>query len=425
MNFYPMHIGDYVSATNHLSWDEDCAYRRLLDLYYKHEKPLPTDLAMIHRQVRARRDKEKSAIEAVLKEFFKLGDEGWAHKRCEEEIGKASERRERAAESANVRWGDKTVTRQQLSRKKGSTRTAKPTSTSSPEEVHHQAAEAEHASAANEEPGAFCSPVDHANALPTHCERIANAMPTQCEGNAPNPNPIPIPNPITNPNPISSGGAASPVSPASPASCPSAHDPPPAGHGQAHAVAAPHTQAAAAPHPDLPRPDTPTPELPTQVGEWINFFSRHGFAREGLQDPKLRALIGEWIAARVDQPLLREAMQGARERLGYAPASPLYYKQFVAELLLRKAAGMRTRDPSQAQRGPSQAQRSPLHTQRGPSRAQRRAASRYAELNPLAGAPYIAPFEPLPPLGTPQPPPGMSMSEWRAAQGPAQRVGGE
>ena len=31
MNYYPFHIGDYLSATRHLSWDEDHAYRRLLE----------------------------------------------------------------------------------------------------------------------------------------------------------------------------------------------------------------------------------------------------------------------------------------------------------------------------------------------------------------------------------------------------------
>ena len=41
MNFYPFHIGDYASATRHLTWIEDAAYRRLLDVYYVKEGPLP------------------------------------------------------------------------------------------------------------------------------------------------------------------------------------------------------------------------------------------------------------------------------------------------------------------------------------------------------------------------------------------------
>ena len=31
MNFYKHHLGDYYKDTVHLSWMEDCAYRRLLD----------------------------------------------------------------------------------------------------------------------------------------------------------------------------------------------------------------------------------------------------------------------------------------------------------------------------------------------------------------------------------------------------------
>ncbi len=43
MNYYPFHIGDYAKKTRHLSWDEDMAYRRLIDAYYLHEGPLPAD----------------------------------------------------------------------------------------------------------------------------------------------------------------------------------------------------------------------------------------------------------------------------------------------------------------------------------------------------------------------------------------------
>lgn len=49
MNYYPFHIGDYASATRHLSWDEDAAYRRLLDLYYTTEKPIPLDERSVFR----------------------------------------------------------------------------------------------------------------------------------------------------------------------------------------------------------------------------------------------------------------------------------------------------------------------------------------------------------------------------------------
>lgn len=47
MNYFPFHIGDYLSATRHLSWEEDLAYRRVLDTYYTNEKPLPAEVKQV------------------------------------------------------------------------------------------------------------------------------------------------------------------------------------------------------------------------------------------------------------------------------------------------------------------------------------------------------------------------------------------
>lgn len=96
MNFYPHHIGDYLTATAHLSWIEDCAYRRLLDVYYSREKPIPLDIAQAARLIRALSKEERKAVETVLNEFFAQSCDGWEHGRCEEEIRKAKEAAERA-----------------------------------------------------------------------------------------------------------------------------------------------------------------------------------------------------------------------------------------------------------------------------------------------------------------------------------------
>ena len=96
LNFYPHHIGDYLTATAHLTWQEDCAYRRLLDVYYSREQALPTEIAQACRLVRAASKDERKAVETVLTEFFTLTDAGWAHARCEAEIVKAKEAAERA-----------------------------------------------------------------------------------------------------------------------------------------------------------------------------------------------------------------------------------------------------------------------------------------------------------------------------------------
>lgn len=90
MNFYKHHLGDYAAATVHLSWDEDCAYRRLMEQYYKREAPIPADVKEACRLARATTPAQKRAVEAVLREFFALESDGWHQKRCDEEINAAS-----------------------------------------------------------------------------------------------------------------------------------------------------------------------------------------------------------------------------------------------------------------------------------------------------------------------------------------------
>lgn len=96
MNYYPHHIGDYITATAHLTMVEDGAYRRLLDLYYSTEKALPTDRKAVYRLARARAKDEQQAVDVILDEFFEETNAGWAHSRCDEEIAKASVAAERA-----------------------------------------------------------------------------------------------------------------------------------------------------------------------------------------------------------------------------------------------------------------------------------------------------------------------------------------
>jgi len=86
LNYYQHHLGDYAAATLHLSWDEDCAYRRLLDQYYKREAPIPADLPAACRLARASTPVQRSAVEAVLREFFTLTEDGWVQAHCVEAI---------------------------------------------------------------------------------------------------------------------------------------------------------------------------------------------------------------------------------------------------------------------------------------------------------------------------------------------------
>lgn len=98
MNYYPFHLGDYAAHTAHLEPMEDLAYRRMLDAYYLREAPLPSDPAEVARIIRMRQSLDE--VEAVLREFFVLSDNGWQHSRCDEEIGRMQDKQAKARASA-------------------------------------------------------------------------------------------------------------------------------------------------------------------------------------------------------------------------------------------------------------------------------------------------------------------------------------
>lgn len=90
MNYYERHLGDYSKDTAHLSILEHGVYSLLLDRYYGTEKGIPADQA--HRIARARTKEEKSAVDAILAEFFHLDGVIFKNNRAEAEITKAQAR---------------------------------------------------------------------------------------------------------------------------------------------------------------------------------------------------------------------------------------------------------------------------------------------------------------------------------------------
>ena len=99
MNFYPFHIGDYISHTSHLSDAEDLAYRRMIDLYFQTEKPF-NDIAWVARKVKATLD----VVEILIAEFFVLEDGEWHNKRADKEIAKYRAMQAGGRKGAEVRW---------------------------------------------------------------------------------------------------------------------------------------------------------------------------------------------------------------------------------------------------------------------------------------------------------------------------------
>lgn len=102
MNYYERHLGDYVKDTAHLTMLEQGAYNLLLDRYYGTETGIPAD--QVYRVTRASTKQEKAAVNSVLKEFFKLKAGTWIKDRCDQEIARYLEKRQKASDSAHQRW---------------------------------------------------------------------------------------------------------------------------------------------------------------------------------------------------------------------------------------------------------------------------------------------------------------------------------
>ena len=103
MNYYPFHIGDYVSHTRHLTLMEDLAYRRMLDLYYRQETPLFGDKEEIARKIGMRDEVDEVGL--VLAEFFAEDeDEGdmWSNRRADTEIAAYQKKRADASRAGHT-----------------------------------------------------------------------------------------------------------------------------------------------------------------------------------------------------------------------------------------------------------------------------------------------------------------------------------
>jgi uncharacterized protein YdaU (DUF1376 family) len=82
VKWYKFAAAEYQIKTIHLSDAEDLAYRRLLDMAYLSERPIPLDTNLVARRVRLDQD----IVEQVLSEFFEKTAEGYRNRRVEEEV---------------------------------------------------------------------------------------------------------------------------------------------------------------------------------------------------------------------------------------------------------------------------------------------------------------------------------------------------
>ena len=90
-----------MSHTGHLSLLEDLAYRRSMDIYYLHEKPLPEDVSQVARLIRM--PDNVPEVRQVLTEYFNLDTgKGWTLNRADEEIQKYKSKIEQSKRAAQA-----------------------------------------------------------------------------------------------------------------------------------------------------------------------------------------------------------------------------------------------------------------------------------------------------------------------------------
>jgi len=102
MHYYQFNIGDYLSHTRHLTPMEDICYRRALDYYYLHEKPLTNDVDKLSRLLML--SDWQDELYEILCEFFILTDDGFINPRADKEIKQYQEFSEAGKRGAAIRW---------------------------------------------------------------------------------------------------------------------------------------------------------------------------------------------------------------------------------------------------------------------------------------------------------------------------------
>ncbi|MCG8608934.1 MAG: YdaU family protein [Pseudomonadales bacterium] len=104
--FMPLYIGDYLAGTSRLSAEQHGAYLLLIMDYWMNGA-LPDDDVLLANIARLTPD-AWSMHKHILMQFFIVSEGAWTHKRIEEELQKAQDKKtaaqEKAAKAAKARW---------------------------------------------------------------------------------------------------------------------------------------------------------------------------------------------------------------------------------------------------------------------------------------------------------------------------------
>lgn len=97
MHYYEFNIPAWVLHTSHLTLEEECVYRRLLDYYYDTEKPIPEETKPVMRRLRL--VNYEDIANQILSEFFHLEADGWHNNRADIVIAKYQSNANKAREN--------------------------------------------------------------------------------------------------------------------------------------------------------------------------------------------------------------------------------------------------------------------------------------------------------------------------------------
>ncbi|WP_379544135.1 YdaU family protein [Psychrobacter sp. R86515] len=88
MHYYSFNIADYKKDTEHLTPIEHYIYRSLIDRYYLDEKPISLKTQLIMRRLSLHSAEHEKMLKNVLDDFFDESNNGFYHKRIDEELEK-------------------------------------------------------------------------------------------------------------------------------------------------------------------------------------------------------------------------------------------------------------------------------------------------------------------------------------------------
>jgi uncharacterized protein YdaU (DUF1376 family) len=103
MNFYRRFPGDYAADTQHLSTFQHGCYTLLLDHLYSTEKPIAS-LEDARRIARTTNGVQRCQLQSVLDQYFVIRENGYWHKRVDEELKHAELRKSKAKLAAESLW---------------------------------------------------------------------------------------------------------------------------------------------------------------------------------------------------------------------------------------------------------------------------------------------------------------------------------